>query len=33
MLAATAREYSLGLATRNPEHFPLCSIVKHSCGT
>lgn len=29
MLAATAREYRLGLATRNVKHFPFCHAVEN----
>jgi len=33
MLAATAREYGLGLATRNTKHFPFCLTVENPFGT
>ncbi len=33
MLAATAREYGLGLATRNTRHFPFCPVVENPFGT
>jgi predicted nucleic acid-binding protein len=33
MLAATAREYGLGLATRNTKHFPFCPTVENPFGT
>jgi predicted nucleic acid-binding protein len=33
MLAATAREYGLGLATRNTKHFPFCPIVENPFET
>jgi predicted nucleic acid-binding protein len=33
MLAATAREYGLGLATRNTRHFPFCPTVENPFGT
>jgi predicted nucleic acid-binding protein len=33
ILAATAREYGLGLATRNTKHFPFCSTVENPFGT
>lgn len=29
LLAATAREYGLGLATRNVAHFPFCPVVEN----
>ena len=32
MLAATAREYGLGLATRNVKHFPFCPVVENPFG-
>jgi len=32
MLAATAREYGLGLATRNVKHFPFCPTVTNPFG-
>ena len=33
ILAATAREYGLGLATRNTKHFPFCPTVENPFGT
>jgi hypothetical protein len=33
LLAATAREYGLGLATRNVKHFPFCPVVENPFGS
>ena len=33
MLAATAREYGLGVATRNTKHFPFCPTVENPFDT
>ncbi len=33
LLAATAREYGLGLATRNTKHFPFCPTVENPFGS